>query len=206
MRTAPGSRELFRPSNGDCANPSEHAMKSFPQIRRATLGSTPNFDMVRHLAEDSRLQGSNTDFCAPGFRASEHATSHAPSMAREAAGTSTINFAKAERRMRRKTRKSMNFDALWHKMRQLRQNRDAENARFDELLHAVPQMTRYKGAPDFRGAEVDLRRRRSRRKRGGARVRRAKRLRAAHQETTGVEPQGEASPCSECHQVCVRVR
>ena len=47
MRTAPGSRELFRPSNGDCANPSEHAMKSFPQIRRATLGSTPNFDTGR---------------------------------------------------------------------------------------------------------------------------------------------------------------
>ena len=149
------------------------------------------------MAEGSRLQGGTTDSCAPGFRASERATSHAPPMAREAAGTSTINFAKAERKMRRKTRKSMNFDALWHKMRQLRQSRDAENARFDELLHAVSQMTRYEGAPDFRGAEVDLRRRRSRPKRGGARVRRAKRLRAAHQETTGVEPQGEASPCSQ---------
>ena len=58
---------------------------------------------------------------------------------------STINFAKAERKMRRKTRKSMNFNALWHKMRQLRQSRDAENARFDELLHAAGQNDTLRG-------------------------------------------------------------
>ena len=140
--------------------------------------------MVRHLAEDSRLQGGTTDFCAPGFRASEHATSHAPPMAREAAGTSTINFAKAERKMRRNIRKSMNFDALWHKMRHLHQNRDAENARFDELLRAVCQMTRYEayeGAPDFRGAEVGLRRRRSRRRERGSEQGHAR----GHVSTTG---------------------
>ena len=95
----------------------------------------------------------------------------------------------------RKTRRSTNFGALWHKMRQLRQHRDAESTRFDELRHAVSQMTRYEGAPGFCGAEVGPRRQRSRRKRGGARVRQAKRLRAAHEGKAGVEPQGEASLC-----------
>ena len=93
-----------------------------------------------------------------------------------------------------KRRRRINKTAVHAELRLLRHERDVENAKFDVRLAKLAQMLFYEGSSDFReGADAEKYRPSKRSTRGGRRVQRAKRSRAAQEEERGVEPQDEAS-------------
>ena len=94
-----------------------------------------------------------------------------------------------------KRRRRINKTAVHAELRLLRHERDVENAKFDVRLAKLAHMLFYEGSSDFReGADAEKYRPSKRSTRGGRRVQRAKRSRAAQGEERGVEPQDEASP------------
>ena len=113
-------------------------------------------------------------------------------MTREAAAT-VKTFEDMDKTVKRRRR--MNKAAVHRQLTLLRRDVDVFASDFGTRLAALAQLTFYEGPTDFRHGElVRLAAKTKRSSRGGRRVQRGKRNRAARDGEEGVEPRNEANP------------